>query len=207
MSDQEKSKAELIEELAAARQRIKELETIEDELHLICEVLANAAGQIFWAMTPDFSRMSIINPVACDISGYPHEEFVINPKRWFELVHPDDLQGLNEAIEAHEKNGRRKTRRQNLTDHCGGRALSDTAGNTHDRAPTALQEQVDLRRLWNARGRSFHQQGHVGRYGRVDHQQVRMDEIFPLVPTQMQHDVEPRKLVNRLGQVRGGRLI
>jgi len=109
MSDQEKSKAELIEELAAARQRIKELETIEDELHLICEVLANAAGQIFWAMTPDFSRMSIINPVACDISGYPHEEFVINPKRWFELVHPDDLQGLNEAIEAHEKNGRRET--------------------------------------------------------------------------------------------------
>jgi|GEM_PF-3204754 len=107
MSDQEKSKSQLLEEIAALRQRNAELESAENELHLLRGVIANAAGQVIWATTPDSSRVLLFNPPAEEVAGYKKEDFLNNPMHWFDIVHPDDRERIIESMATLWAEGRR----------------------------------------------------------------------------------------------------
>jgi len=96
MRDADKTKGQLINELAAMRQRVTELEALETQRKEIGRALreseeryrlvvenANAAMEV-----SQDGMIKFFNPKTIEITGYSHEELTSKP--FAELIHPDD---------------------------------------------------------------------------------------------------------------------
>jgi len=72
------------EALRASEERFRELAELSDD--------------IFFSLTPDFSRVIGTNPAHGRISGTDPKEIENAPLRWIDSIHPDDRPALHEAV-------------------------------------------------------------------------------------------------------------
>lgn len=106
MNNQNKTRTELEEELAAARQRIFELEAVEPELVRIADELRQSReayrclveeiNDIIY--TVDRSKyVTYISPVIESVSGYATDEIIGRP--FLDFVHPDDVERVDSQFQ------------------------------------------------------------------------------------------------------------
>jgi len=108
MTDQEKTKAQLLEELAEVRQRAAALEAARAEGERDRDELRHRIDQYrsFLSSLPgivyrggmDFIPL-IFHGAVETITGYREEELIAGTPRWDECIHPEDLKRLGESLE------------------------------------------------------------------------------------------------------------
>ncbi len=99
LPDEDKTREQLISELAVLRQRVTELEALESERKRTVEELEN-----IFNLSPDMvgvftaeGELIKVNPAWETILGYKTEELL--EMGWTTLVHPDDVEGTNKEVE------------------------------------------------------------------------------------------------------------
>ncbi|MFM2068860.1 MAG: hypothetical protein RLZZ584_3769 [Pseudomonadota bacterium] len=70
--------------------------TIAERFHRMAE----AVGDVFWMIQPDFSTLLYVSPAFEKIWGRPCAELYARPTLWLEGVHPADQAAVAQAIEA-----------------------------------------------------------------------------------------------------------
>ena len=114
MNDQEKTRDQLILELADVRRRLETSETeheqiqeeIEQEMQESLHQSEEQYRLIFESIADSVlvgnleGRIVAANPAACEMHGYTQEEIIDIPV--LELIHPDDHQRFDEFLEVVE---------------------------------------------------------------------------------------------------------
>ena len=98
MIDQDKSKPELIEELAEMRRRVAVLESAESEMQRSEEryrLLTEAVPQMLWRADPDRQTIEC-NPLWYEYTGQTPEE--AQGFGWMAALHPDDVTQVTEHV-------------------------------------------------------------------------------------------------------------
>ena len=101
MTDEEKTKEQLIEELTFMRKRIAELEATESKRKLAEDALreseesfrqlAENTKKVFWIADRDITETLYVSPAYEEIWGRTCASLSANPRSWLESVHPEDL--------------------------------------------------------------------------------------------------------------------
>ncbi len=60
----------------------------EDGEHF--QQMANVMPAIFWIVSPDWKKVEYISPAVEKIYGYECEDFIGNPRLWFDVIHEED---------------------------------------------------------------------------------------------------------------------
>ena len=98
MSDEYKTREQLIAELKTFRQRVAELEGAGSETEL--QQVMSSISDYLWSATVDEAgtlTYRYYSPAVEKITGYPAEFFLQGTERWFSTVHPEDRSRLQEA--------------------------------------------------------------------------------------------------------------
>ena len=109
MQDKNKTKKQLIDELASSRLQIKKLEKSESELKQAEEALQESEGKyrtlvtsipvVTW-ITDNKGNTSFISPNIKEVYGFsPEEIYSEGDSLWFGRIHPDDIEQVKEAYE------------------------------------------------------------------------------------------------------------
>jgi diguanylate cyclase (GGDEF)-like protein/PAS domain S-box-containing protein len=72
-----------------------ELAAIRERTNSIFDSLRD----VVWSVSPGRKQMIYVNAATREIFGRPPEDFIADPKLWFEIVHPDDRQRVRDAWE------------------------------------------------------------------------------------------------------------
>jgi len=101
MTDEEKTKEQLIEELTFMRRRIAELEATESKRKLAEDALresedsfrqlAENTKKVLWIADRDITETLYVSPAYEEIWGRTCASLSANPRSWIESVHPEDL--------------------------------------------------------------------------------------------------------------------
>jgi len=102
MSDESKTRKELLSELRELRQKISQLEALDQQRQLVAQSLKESEEryrEITDAVTDYMFRVRVehgkpvetVHGTACvAVTGYTSEEFAANPYLWFQMVHEED---------------------------------------------------------------------------------------------------------------------
>ncbi len=108
MKDRDKTKAELISELAALRERIAKLQGdngIGQDLGPAgdgSEESTPRVGnirEVFWMANGDLSETIYVSPSYETLWGQSCESLYDNPRSWMDAIHPQDLEGVRAAVD------------------------------------------------------------------------------------------------------------
>jgi PAS domain S-box-containing protein len=110
MSQEEKTKEELLSELEELRRKVAELEKgegnhkeIDDKLLVANErlhyLLSSSTAVIYSAKTSDDYGATFISSNVSEIVGYEPNEFLENSKFWFDHVHPEDRLRVSQEVQ------------------------------------------------------------------------------------------------------------
>ena len=102
MSDESKTRKELLNELGELRQKISQLETLEQQHQLAAQSLVESEERyrkitdtvtdyMFRVRVEHGQPVETVHGTACvAVTGYTSEEFAANPYLWFQMVHEED---------------------------------------------------------------------------------------------------------------------
>lgn len=95
--------------VAGIAEDITEKNSIKKELIVSRNQLENIFNSIdicIWSSTSDGKKLTSISPACEEIFGYSQNDFHSNPFLWWEIVHPHDLNMLEEKVETSLISGR-----------------------------------------------------------------------------------------------------
>ncbi|HEX6975606.1 MAG TPA: EAL domain-containing protein [Vicinamibacterales bacterium] len=118
--EQERQRAaRLAEEVTEQRRTVASLQRDAERLRLAAQV----ANDGLWEWDLGTGQFHVTAPWKILI-GLPERAVITNPAQWFERVHPDDLSGLKEALDAYLKGTSRKFQHDHRLRHEDGRFKS-----------------------------------------------------------------------------------
>ena len=62
------------------------------------QTIAGTVGDVLWMFNGDWSELLFVNPAYEDVFGRPVEELEGNPRQFLEVVHPDDVPSVRDAM-------------------------------------------------------------------------------------------------------------
>jgi PAS domain S-box-containing protein len=84
------SSRDISRQVAAERDR----RTAESRL----QTIAGTVGDVLWMFSSDWTELLFVNPVYEDVFGQPVEDLEANPHEFLDVVHPDDVSRVTEAM-------------------------------------------------------------------------------------------------------------
>jgi len=103
MNDQDKSKAQLIAELAELRERVEECEQTEEALRESEEryrsFVQRFRGIAYRGRIADFS-VEFFHGAVKEITGHTEEDFTSGKVTWDQVICPDDFERIHESVES-----------------------------------------------------------------------------------------------------------
>jgi PAS domain S-box-containing protein len=101
LTDGSSGNATILTDITERKQAEKELWESEQKISSILNDITDVVWSISW---PDMN-VHYISPAAEQVYGRPVEEFTNNPSLWADIVHPDDKQIFDKAMEQLKKEG------------------------------------------------------------------------------------------------------
>ena len=108
MRDEDKTKEQLIGELARLRQCAAELETTQSECRRAEEALRESEVRfrlmtetiqdVFWMSTPGIAEMIYVSPAYEEIWGRTRDSLYRSPKSFMEAIHPEDRERVMSGV-------------------------------------------------------------------------------------------------------------
>lgn len=109
-------------------------EQIAQSEHAKFAAIAAQVPVAVWLLSPEY-QMIFANDALEALTGYDKDSFFVNPRRYFDLIHPDDAERVREAIRVHSVEGNYELNYRIIRDdgkiihiHQLGRGVYDTRG-------------------------------------------------------------------------------